>query len=135
MRAKSIEEIREHLTRGGRVYAVLHDASVERVDKVEDERIYAGIWSSDFACLDINYWMLLPIEEETEEEQQASSEEFLSLPIYFDEEEKSGEWTRKVRRKGTIAELLEVWDIDDESETSEMAQVLRHLRNYVRGTK
>ncbi|MDA0814881.1 MAG: hypothetical protein O3C21_21080 [Verrucomicrobia bacterium] len=29
-----------------------------------------------------------------------------------------------------MAELLDIWDIEDENETSEMAQVLRHLRNY-----
>lgn len=168
MRAESIEQIREHLARGGRVCYRDEEWSKENeevirslVDRGESEE---GVYPSR--------WELVPIEGETPEERQAwiekaerdfpvdfektwkmlggkpgqvwgsagwvdpsSSEEFLSLPIYFDEEEKSGEWTRKVKRKGTIAELLEVWDIDDESETSEMAQVLRHLRNYVRGTK
>jgi hypothetical protein len=56
---------------------------------------------------------------------------FEDLPIIFDEVEKNGEWTRRVNRIGTISELLEIWNIDDENETSEMAQVLRHLREYV----
>lgn len=54
---------------------------------------------------------------------------FLDLPIVFDAEEVNSEgWRRRTTRRGTVRELLEIWDIDDESETSEMAQVLRHLR-------
>jgi hypothetical protein len=53
---------------------------------------------------------------------------FEELPIEFNDEERDGEWSRPTRRKGTVAELLEIWDINDPSEDSEMAQVLRHLR-------
>ena len=58
--------------------------------------------------------------------------EFLALPIVFNAEEVNAEgWRRRTTRQGTVAELLEIWDIDDESETSEMAQVLRHLRRIM----
>jgi hypothetical protein len=53
---------------------------------------------------------------------------FEDLPIEFDDEEHNGEWSRPTRRKGTVAELLNIWDIDDPAEDSEMAQVLRYLR-------
>jgi len=58
-----------------------------------------------------------------------SSAAFLSLPILFDDWEADGVWRRTVKRASSVAELLETWDIDDEAETSAMAQVLRHLRN------
>jgi len=54
---------------------------------------------------------------------------FEDLPIEIKEYEynKDG-WSRKVKKPGTIADLLEIWPIDDPNEDSEMAQVLRHLR-------
>lgn len=53
---------------------------------------------------------------------------FTDLPIEFNETEQNGEWTRRTKRQGTVAELLSIWNIDDDNEQSEMAQVLRHLR-------
>lgn len=65
-----------------------------------------------------------------------NSEEFLSLPIMFsDHESMEGGWTRSIKRKGTVAELLDIWDIDSDYEWSEMAQVLRHLRRAIRQSK
>lgn len=58
-----------------------------------------------------------------------SSAAFLLLPIVVDDWESDGKWRRQVRRSSNVAELLDTWDINDETETSEMAQVLRHLRN------
>lgn len=58
-------------------------------------------------------------------------ERFEDLPITFEETEREGEWRRTVKRKGTIKELLDIWDIDDPHEDSEMAQVLRHLRRIM----
>ena len=58
--------------------------------------------------------------------------EFLDLPITFDDEEVNADgWRRRIRREGTVRELLEIWDIDDPAEVSEMAQVLRHLRRVM----
>ena len=61
---------------------------------------------------------------------------FEDLPIIFDETEyhKDG-WKRDVRRQSTISELLKTWDIDDPTENSEMAQVLRHLRRIINNTE
>ena len=56
---------------------------------------------------------------------------FEDLPIIVQDYEKNGEWTRTVKRQTTIAELLKNWDIDDPNEMTEMAQVLRHLRDYM----
>lgn len=54
---------------------------------------------------------------------------FEDLPILFDiRETKPGGWSRTGKREGTIAELLETWDIDNPYEDSEMAQVLRLLK-------
>ena len=39
---------------------------------------------------------------------------------------------RRADRQTAISELLETWDIDDPSEKSKMAQVLRHLRDTVK---
>lgn len=58
-------------------------------------------------------------------------EKFEDLPIIFDDYETDGEWRRRVKRQGTIADLLKIWDIDDEYEDSEMAQVLRHLKRIM----
>lgn len=39
---------------------------------------------------------------------------FEDLPIWFHDTETNSEgWRRTIRRKGTMAELLEIWDIDD----------------------
>ncbi len=56
---------------------------------------------------------------------------FEDLPINIEETEYLGGWQRRIAKKGTIKDLLEIWDIADESETSEMAQVLRHLKNIM----
>lgn len=58
-------------------------------------------------------------------------ENFLKLPITFMEKQPMGEWTRDIERQGTVEELLKTWDIDDPTENSEMAQVLRHLRRVL----
>ena len=57
--------------------------------------------------------------------------EFKDLPIVLKETERNGEWSRAVYRDSSIAELLETWNIDDPQEESEMAQVLRYLRDAV----
>ena len=54
---------------------------------------------------------------------------FLALPITHIETEWNGEWSRRVTRCGTVKDLLDTWDIDDPDEQSEIAQVLRHLRD------
>ena len=41
-------------------------------------------------------------------------------------------WRKDIKESGTIADLLKVWDIDDPDENSEMAQVLRHLRDALK---
>ena len=58
---------------------------------------------------------------------------FEDLPIIFRAVEygKDG-WFKHIERDGTIAELLETWDIDDPEEMDEIAQVLRHLRNALK---
>jgi protein-tyrosine-phosphatase len=57
---------------------------------------------------------------------------FEELPITIDQrlcKEIDGKiWNSDVKKDVTISNLLEVWDIDDPYETSEMAQVLRHLK-------
>jgi len=56
---------------------------------------------------------------------------FEDLPItFYDTETKDG-WSREVLRNSTVAELLEIWDIDDEDDKCAMAQVLRHLRRIM----
>ena len=55
-------------------------------------------------------------------------QKFEDLPIFVDETIRDGEWSKTVKRETTISELLEIWDIDDVTDESEMAQVLRHLR-------
>ena len=62
-------------------------------------------------------------------------EKFEDLPIVFDDYEQDGEWRRRVKRQGTIKELLEIWDIDDPHEDTEIAQVLRHLRRVLDETQ
>ena len=58
---------------------------------------------------------------------------FEDLPILLDETEyTSGGWHRTIKKQGTIADLLETWDIDDPDEDSTMAQVLRHLRDALK---
>jgi hypothetical protein len=55
---------------------------------------------------------------------------FLNLPIVLDEiERQPGGWTRTVKKNGSIKDLLVIWNIDNDNDTSEMAQVLRHLKN------
>lgn len=58
----------------------------------------------------------------------SNDEKFLNLPITFSYMESRGGWTRQMKRLGTVKELLEIWDIDDPEQDSEMAQVLRLLR-------
>jgi len=57
---------------------------------------------------------------------------FESLQIISTDWERDGEWTRPIKRTQTIAELCQTWDIDDPSEMSEMAQVLRYLRDAMK---
>jgi hypothetical protein len=59
----------------------------------------------------------------------SSHRSFLELPITHYETEWNGEWSRRVAREGTVMDLLNTWDIDDPDERSEIAQVLRHLRD------
>lgn len=65
MKATSIEQIREHLAKGGRALAVLKDGRTDEVKRVDMGMllVYAGIWSSSIACVDIDHWQLLPLEE------------------------------------------------------------------------
>lgn len=59
-------------------------------------------------------------------------ETFLNLPIMIKDDEINAEgWRRPIMRQSTIRELLDTWNIDDETEQSEMAQVLRHLRTAI----
>jgi len=51
------------------------------------------------------------------------------LPIEMDDVERKDGWVRHTKRNTTVAELLDTWNIDNESECSEIAQVLRHLRD------
>jgi len=60
-----------------------------------------------------------------------NQERFENLPIVTDDREYKDGWNRAIKRRTTIKELLETWDIGDPEETSEMAQVLRHLRDFV----
>lgn len=53
---------------------------------------------------------------------------FEDLPLITDDIEHRDGWQRHTKRLTTVGELLETWDIDDYSESAEMAQVLRHLR-------
>lgn len=62
----------------------------------------------------------------------SSHRSFLELPITHFETEWNGEWSRQVAREGTVRDLLNTWDIDDPDERSEIAQVLRHLRDAMR---
>jgi hypothetical protein len=59
----------------------------------------------------------------------SSHRSFLELPITHFATEWNGEWSRQVEREGTVRDLLSTWDIDDPDERSEIAQVLRHLRD------
>ena len=55
---------------------------------------------------------------------------FEDLPIMLEKDQVSVDgWRRTLLVEGTIADLLDIWDIDDESDSSAMAQVLRHLRS------
>jgi hypothetical protein len=56
---------------------------------------------------------------------------FEDLPIDLRDTEYRDDWCRDVWRKGTIADLLEIWNIDDPTENCAMAQVLRHLRRLM----
>ncbi len=58
-------------------------------------------------------------------------EKFEDLPITFKERVYQGEWIKMVKRQGTVAELLEVWDIDDPYDDTEITQVLRHLKRIM----
>ena len=58
------------------------------------------------------------------------SDRFYNLPIVLNEiERQPGGWTRNIRKNGTVKDLLDTWDINDKNDTSEMTQVLRHLKN------
>jgi hypothetical protein len=56
---------------------------------------------------------------------------FEDLPILIADEEYKNGWRRTFKKEGTIADLLDIWDIDDDENMSEMAQVLRYLKKYV----
>ena len=57
---------------------------------------------------------------------------FEDLPIKISDYEFSQEgWRRPTTRDGTVAELLTTWDIDDPSEQTEIAQVMRYLRRIM----
>lgn len=56
---------------------------------------------------------------------------FEDLPIIMQDTEYKDGWSRTVNRQSTIAELLKILDINDSSENSSIAQVLRHLRDYM----
>jgi hypothetical protein len=53
---------------------------------------------------------------------------FEDLPIMLDSTEYQDGWQRDIKKQGTIADLLEIWDINNPSENSVMAQVLRLLK-------
>ena len=54
---------------------------------------------------------------------------FEDLPIEIDDTEyRPGGWHRSTTKNGTIADLLETWNIDDPTESCEFAQVLRYLK-------
>lgn len=58
------------------------------------------------------------------------SDRFYNLPIVMNEiETQPGGWTRNIQKNGTVKDLLNIWNIDGEKDMSEMAQVLRHLKN------
>lgn len=60
-----------------------------------------------------------------------SDDTFLNLPIFITEcEYKKGGWTRSIKTKKNINDLLETWNIEEGE--SEMEQVLRHLRTQIR---
>jgi hypothetical protein len=84
MKAESIEQIREHLAKGGRALAVLKDGRTDEVKRVDMGmlRVYAGIWSSSFACVDVDHWQLLPLEEKE--------------PVPVDHGTPSREWLEKM---------------------------------------
>lgn len=55
---------------------------------------------------------------------------FYNLPIVtYERETKADGWTRFIKTQKTVKELLDTWDINDKNDTSEMTQVLRHLKN------
>jgi hypothetical protein len=64
-----------------------------------------------------------------------STVRFEDLPITFKDDvvvSDCGSWHKYIEREGTIAELLETWDIDNPFENSAMVQVLRHLRDSIK---
>jgi hypothetical protein len=58
---------------------------------------------------------------------------FMDLPMAIKTREWNGEWSRLVTRSGTIRDILDDWDIDDERDQSEVCQLLRHLRRVMGG--
>lgn len=55
---------------------------------------------------------------------------FYNLPIVIHTtEHKPDGWTRTVQKTVCIKDILDTWDINDKNDTSEMTQVLRHLKN------
>ena len=55
---------------------------------------------------------------------------FYDLPIVtYERERKPDGWSRRVPKTVTIKDILHTWDINDQNDTSELTQVLRHLKN------
>ena len=63
----------------------------------------------------------------------AGSGSFMDLPMTLLSREWDGEWSRLTMRSGTIRDILDDWDIDDEQDQSEVCQLLRHLRRIMGG--
>lgn len=164
MKAESLEQIKEHLQKGG--MAMCHYDNRGAAFKKMPDPVYA-IWNDKivvdgwekrehaFNSVYVDHWELAPLPviekrkitwseaieicdeirqkaESRRTPQPADDSAFLSLPINFEEMKWEGPHGWKVTRQGKVAELLEIWNIDDENEKSEMAQVLRHLREAMR---
>lgn len=98
MKATSIEQIREHLAKGGRALAVLKDGRTDEVKRVDMGmlRVYAGIWSSSFACVDVDHWQLLPLEEKE--------------PVPVDHGTQKGQDIKaELAKRGMEAPLMSLW--------------------------
>lgn len=66
MMAKNEDDIRSHLSSGGKVFAVLKDGGRDEVDSIDKEEyglistVDAG-WSGYFQCEAVEFWQLMPI--------------------------------------------------------------------------
>lgn len=55
---------------------------------------------------------------------------FYNLPIEINEIERMSDgWTRNIKKTVSIKDRLAIWDINNENDTSETTQILRHLKN------